>query len=71
MSQTEALSVHFSSRKKVRLKTRETRKGEQREQGRRFQREGPIDVKDLVSAIVMLTRGRKDCGNWRGQHNSI
>jgi len=31
VSQTEALSVHFSSRKKVRLKAREMRKGEQRE----------------------------------------
>ena len=31
VSQTEALSVHFSSRKKVRLKEREMRKGEQRE----------------------------------------
>ena len=30
VSQTEALSVHFSSRKKLRLRARQTRKGKQR-----------------------------------------
>jgi len=61
MSQTETISVYFSSRKKVRLKTREKQgKGSRENRGtkrRRFQREGPIDAKYLVWAIVVLIRG--------------
>jgi len=47
--------------KKVRLKTRERRRKRKRKKsgGRQFQREGPIDVKDLVWAIVVLERGRE------------
>ena len=46
-------SVHFSSRKKVRLKTRERRRKRKRgnrkekRRGKLFQREGSIDAKDL------------------------
>ena len=52
ISQTEALSVHFSCRKKVRLKARERqgteaeRIDERRGGGRRFQSGGPTDAKD-------------------------
>ena len=59
-------SVHFSSREKTRLETRERdeergreRIEEQRGGGSRFQREGPIDAKDRVWAIVVLERGRE------------
>jgi len=52
VSQTEALSMHFSSRKNVRLKASERRgKGSREDKwkggGRRFQSDGPIEVKDI------------------------
>ena len=52
---TEAFSVHFSSKKNVRLKTRETKKEEERIEerkggGRRFEREGPAASQNLVWA---------------------
>jgi len=42
VSQTEALSVHFSSRRKVKLKAREreTRKGEQQEKASENEEQG-------------------------------
>jgi len=59
ISQTE----HFSSRRKVRLKTRERdeergreRIEERRGGERRFQRVGLIDAKNLVWAIVVITQ---------------
>src|SRR6218665_2226537 len=69
ISQTEAFSVGFSS--KVRFKKRETKKerakrihvDERRRAGRQFQKEGPIDVTDLVLAMVIMTQGRKR--SWR------
>jgi len=57
--------VQFSSRKKVRLKVRERDKErgaerrDERRGGRRFQSDRPIDGKDLVRTIVVLTRGIK------------
>jgi len=65
ISQTEVLSVHFISRKKVRLKARERDKErgaertDERRGGRQFQSDIPIDGKDLVRATVVLTRRRK------------
>jgi len=55
ISQIEALSVHFSSRKNVRLR-RERDKEKRAERikewrgGRRYQNDRPIDAKDLAYA---------------------
>ena len=57
--------VNFSSRKKVRLKTRERRRKRKwkntgaKRGGSQLQREGPIDAKDRVWAIVVRERGRE------------
>jgi len=71
ISQTKALSVHFSSSKKERLNSRERDKergveriDERRGGGRRSQSDMPIDGKDMVRTIVVLTRGRKRSWRW-------
>ena len=59
ISQTETHSVYFSSRKKARESDKERAveriDHEQRGVGRQFQSDGPIDGKDLVRTIVVLT----------------
>ena len=62
--------MHSSSKRKVRLTEREERNEkieEQREGGRQFQREGPIDAKDLDWTKVLLTQGRKR--SWRSDEH--
>ena len=46
ISQTEVLSMHFSSRKKVRQGEKEMRKGEQREQASKNEEGGDSRVTD-------------------------
>ena len=69
VSQTEALSVHFSSRKKVRLQTieRDKERGAERideQRGRRFQSDVPINGRPWLGPLVALTRGRKRSWRW-------